>query len=85
MALVLSATFAQPLIDTFFTNPDQMNMLAQKSDALILEGVGSTVNLPSFQKEDITQIVRKFERPPHAPNAAGNLYIQAPFQFPAKL
>ena len=84
MVLVLSATFAQPLIDTFFTNTDQINLSAQKRDALILERIGSPVYISGFQKEDITQIVWKFERPPHAPNAAGNLDIQAPFQLHAK-
>ena len=84
MVLFLSYTFTQPLIDAFFNNPDLMNLLARTRDAMIIEGIGSPVDLLDFQKENITQIVQGFERPPRAPNVSGNLAIQSPFQFPTK-
>ena len=50
MVLVLGATFTQPPIDALFTNPDHMNLSALTRDALILDGIGSPVDIHVFQK-----------------------------------
>ena len=42
------------------------------------------MDLPEFNKDDLSSIVREFERPPRVPKGAGNLVNQTPFQFPAK-
>ena len=79
MVLVLAATFNQHLVDTFFTDPNQMNLSARTRGALILERIGVPVDIPNFQKEGINQIVWVLQRPPRATNAEVHLDIQAPF------
>ena len=85
MVLVLSATFDANAIDSFFTGADQLNLSIRIRDQMVVEGISSPVDLPDFNKEDVSSIVREFERPPRVPNGAGGLVNQTPFQFPAKL
>ena len=52
---------------------------------MVVEGISSPVDLPDFNKDNVSFIVRAFERPLRVPNGARNLLNQTPFQFPAKL
>ena len=52
---------------------------------MVIEGISSPVDLPHFNKDDVSLIFRAFDHPPRAPNGAGNLVNQTLFQFPAKL
>ena len=85
MVLVLRATSDVNAIDSFFTGVDQLNLSIRTRDHMVVEGISSPVDLPDFNKEDVSLIVREFERPPRVPNGAGDLLNQTPFQFPAKL
>ena len=84
MVIFLSATFDAKAIDSFFTGADQLNLPIRTRDHMIIEGISSSVDLPDFNKDDVSSIVRAFERHPRVANGAGNLVNQTPFQFPAK-
>ena len=84
MVLVLHPTFTADRVNEFFTAADQLNLSDRSRDKLALEGIATIVDLPEFDDEDISAIVRIFERPPRAPNAMGNLVNQTPYAFPAK-
>ena len=51
---------------------------------MVVYGISSPVDLPDFNKDDMSLIVRAFDHPPRVPNRAGNLVNQTPLQFPAK-
>ena len=84
MVLVLHPTFTADRVTEFFTAADQLNLSDRSRDKLALEGIATIVDLPEFDDEDVSAIVRIFERPPRAPNAMGNLVNQTPYAFPAK-
>lgn len=84
MVLVLHASFDAAAIAAFFTDPAQLNLDPRTVAQLAVEGIASPADLPEFDKDDIDSIRRGFEKPPRAPNAAGNLVNQPPFPFPAK-
>ena len=84
MVIVLSATFNTNAIDSFFTGADQLSLSIYTRDQMVVEGISSHVDLPEFNKDGVSSIVRAFERPPQVPNGAGDLVNQTPFQFPAK-
>ena len=84
MVLVLSATFDANAISSFFISADQLNLSIHARDQMVVEGISSPVDLPDFNKDDVSLIVRAFERPPRVPNRVGDLLNQTPFQFPAK-
>ena len=85
MVLILSATFNANVIDSFFTGADQLNLSIRTRDQMVVEGILSPVDLPEFNKDDVSLIVRAFERPLLVPNGEGDLFNQTPFRFPAKL
>ena len=60
---------------------DQLNLLACSQLKLAQEGIDSFTNLVDFDDEDVSAIVRIFERPPHAPYTTGNLVNVSPFDF----
>ena len=84
MVLVLSATFDVNVIDSLFTGADPINLSICARDQMFVELISSHVNLPYFNKDDVSSIVRAFERPPRVPNGEGNLVNQNTFRFPAK-
>ena len=84
MVLVLSATFDANAIGSFFTGADQLNLSIRTHDQMVVEGISSSVDLSDFNKDDVSSIVREFERPPSVPNGAGDLVNKTPFQFPEK-
>ena len=84
MVLFLSVNFNANAIDSFFTGADQLNLSIRTRDQMVVEGISSPVDIPDFNKDNVSLIVRAFERPPRVPNGAGNLVNQTPFQFPAK-
>ena len=84
MVIVLSATFNTNAIDSFFTGADQLSLSIYTRNQMVVEGISSHVDLPEFNKDGVSSIVRAFERPPQVPNGAGDLVNQTPFQFPAK-
>ena len=63
---------------------DQLNLSIRTHDQMVVEGITSPVDLPDFNKDDMSSIFRAFERPPRVPNGAGDLVNQNPFQFPAE-
>ena len=85
MVLVLSATFDANAIDSFFAGANQLNLSIHTRDQMVVEVISSPVDLPDFNKDDVSSIVRAFDRPPRVPNGAGKLVNQTPLQFPAKL
>ena len=84
MVLVLSATFDVNVIDSFFTGADQLNLSIRTRDKMVVEGISSPVDIPDFNKEDVSSIVQAFDLPPRVTNGAGNLVNQNPFQCPEK-
>ena len=84
MVLVLSATFDANAIDSIFTGADQLNLSICTRDHMVVEEILSPVDLPDFNKDEVSLIVQAFERPPQVPNGADNLVNQTPIQFPAK-
>ena len=51
---------------------------------MVVEGISIPVDIPDFNKEDVSSIVQAFELPPRVTNGAGNLVNQNPFQCPEK-
>ena len=54
MVLVLSATFDVNAIDSFFTGADQLNLSTRTRDQMVVEGISSPVDLPGFNKDDMS-------------------------------
>ena len=63
---------------------DQLNLYIRTRDQMVVEVISSPVDIPDYNKDYVSLIVRAFERPPRVPNGAGNLVNQTPFQFPTK-
>ena len=64
MFLVLSANFDANEIDSFFTGADQLNLSIHTRDHMVVEVISSPVDIPDFNKDDVSSIVLAFERPP---------------------